>query len=277
MSHLSALARPPRAAPHAAGAQPTLADLRGDIDAVDDALLELVEARMDLARRVGDRKAAGGPETALNWRPGREAELLGRLLARAGAASRPLTLAVWRELIGAGLAAQGPLEVTVWDGGDWGLREKASRRFGAAADYTAARSADQALARASTQNAVAVLALAPDAPWWTELGAAYPELWICEALDGPRGAGEPAALVVARVEPAALASGRTFVLSVGGDADLQARTARLLGYAPGARLYVIDEVAGAPVRAEDRHRGVLGRAPAFCLRPDEAIVPATGS
>lgn len=253
-----------------------LADLRGEIDRIDDTLLDLLERRLAVAQTIGELKTRE-PGPYLNWRPAREADLLTRLLSAAKPTSRDLVLAVWRELMSAGLAAQGSVEVAVWDGGDPRLRERAARRFGAALGCRPAGSAQAALERASEEDVLAVLPLAAGETWWTDLADRHPNLWVCEALDGPRGVSDPAALVVARVDPAALASGRTFVASLGGDACLQGRATRLLGYDTGARLYVADELSNATLDAADRRRGVIGRAPPFCLSPVDLLPPGVPS
>jgi len=247
-----------------------LKQLREEIDRVDDAILKLIEQRAALARQVGHAKSAD-PAGVLNLKPAREAHVLSRLIRKARPASRRVVLAIWRELMSAGLAAQGQVEIAIWGGGDRRVQDGALRRFGASADYSPADRPEAALERARTGNTVAVLALQSDSPWWTQLASRYPALWICEALDGARGPGEPVALAVARVDPKSLAGGRTFLLSMGGDAGLHAPATRLLGFDTGARLYVTDKVSNAEITAQDRHRGVLGRAPVFCLSAKQAV------
>jgi chorismate mutase / prephenate dehydratase len=87
----------------------TLDELRRAIDATDDLLLDAMQKRMALAESVRAAKAgAPGPL----WRPGREADILRRLLARnAGVLPEEAVYNIWRELISASLAAQGDFAI----------------------------------------------------------------------------------------------------------------------------------------------------------------------
>ena len=87
----------------------TLDELRRAIDATDDRLLDAMQKRMALAEAVRAAKAgAPGPL----WRPGREADILRRLLARnAGVLPEEAVHNIWRELISASLAAQGDFAI----------------------------------------------------------------------------------------------------------------------------------------------------------------------
>ena len=87
----------------------SLEDLRRDIDAVDDAIHDLIMRRTALVHAVRATKSDG-----LALRPGREAVILRRLLARhRGAFPRPVLVRIWRELMGAMVRLQGPFSVAV--------------------------------------------------------------------------------------------------------------------------------------------------------------------
>ncbi len=246
--------------------------LRAEIDRIDDTVLDLLHARMALASRIGGVKASG-PVNALKLRPDREARVISRLIARAEPACRQLVLGVWREIMAAGLARQGELEVLVWGGSDPAhTLDNARRRFGSSARYDVVETPGEALASAASRNAIAVMAIDPRAAWWTRLAAQYRDLWVFDAIDSPRGGKAPACLAVARIDPASLAGGRTFVISAGGDAGGGEPSRRLLGLEEGWRLYAVDR-APDEVSAMDRYRGVIGRAPAFSLSV-EAVVGA---
>ncbi|HJO06213.1 MAG TPA: chorismate mutase, partial [Chloroflexota bacterium] len=55
----------------------SLADLRRQIDAADDAIVEALRTRMDLSSRVGSAKAGNGGTV---YAPAREAEVIARVL-----------------------------------------------------------------------------------------------------------------------------------------------------------------------------------------------------
>ena len=254
---------------------PSLQDLRQEIDRIDDALLELLHTRMDLASRIGGVKASG-PVNALKLRPDREARVISRLLTQAQPNCRQLALGVWREIMAAGLARQGELEILVWGGPDPAhVLDNARRRFGSSPRYVEVDSPGEALAGATSRNAVAVLAIDTRTPGWTPLAAPHPALWGLDAIGGPKGGKAPGCLAVARIDPASLAGGRTFVISAGGDAGGGEPSRRLLGLEEGWRLYEVDR-APDEVTAMDRYRGVIGRAPAFSLSV-EAVLDAGGA
>jgi chorismate mutase len=242
-----------------AGAPPlTLAALRTEIDELDDALLQLLERRQGLARHVGRFKGVEG-DGLLPLKPDREHHVLTRLLRRAKPETRDLVIAVWREVIGAGLAQQQQIEVVVWAGDRPGLLEAARRRFGFPVPCSPAASPAEALEAAATRSAIAVLALGPGSPWWVELAADHPELCVFDAL-GARAPADPAALVVGRIDPKALAGEVVYRVSTGGDAGAGAARERLLGSTRGARLYAVEGSRGG---ALERARGFIGRAPAL--------------
>ena len=251
---------------------PSLDDLRAEIDRLDDTLLQLLQTRMRVASRIGEVKPSG-PVNALKLRPDREARVVSRLLARAEPDCRQLALGVWREIMAAGLARQGELDVLVWGGPDPAhVLDNARRRFGSSPRYVEVETPGEALSAAAGRDVVAVLAIDPRTAWWTRLAAQYRDLWVFDAIDSPKGGKEPGCLAVARIDPSALAGGRTFVISAGGDAGGGEPSRRLLGLEEGWRLYAVDR-APHEVTAMDRYRGVIGRAPSFSLSV-EAVVAA---
>lgn len=232
----------------------TLEALRSEIDAQDAEILALLERRMALAARV---RAFKDETRSLNLKPDREAQVIGRLLDRARPSTRPLVQAVWREVLAAGLAAQGAIAVSVWPGKRGDVRRSeidrgARARFGAAATYRDAPSAEAALASAAAGEGVAVLGLEGERPWWAELAE---DLW---AFDVVWAGSNPVALAVGRVDPVSLAHGRVLRVSAGGDADPSAVRPRVLASAEGLRLHLEVDRGAAP----ERHLGVIGRLPA---------------
>lgn len=78
-----------------------LDDLRNEIDAVDDRILELIAARMDLSDRVTAAKAGKAA-----FRPGREAALMRRLASQRPDISGVILLGIWRQILAASLSRQ---------------------------------------------------------------------------------------------------------------------------------------------------------------------------
>ena len=234
----------------------TLDALRHEIDSLDAEMLALFERRLALADRVGRAKdAPAGPH--LKLRPDREADVLARLTGRAGPANREAVAAVWREVVGAGLARQTPLTVRIWAGANAvRVADGARRRFGASAACLPASGAEAALAFADSGAGVAVLAVDPDQPWWVDLPRRWPDLWVFDALAGARGPDQPCALALGRIDPQALARGRRISVTAGGDAGEGPRRIGLATH-HGWTLALLAE-GGPPL---DRAAGVVGTAP----------------
>lgn len=231
----------------------TLQALRHEIDALDDQMLELLNRRLQIARRVGKAKdAPHGP--FLNLRPDREAAVLERLMDKATDLTRPAVEPIWREVIAAGLAQQGTIAAALWrgleDGRTW---DRARQRFGSQVTYMGAASPRAALDAAQLGETVAVLSLSADHPWWMDLARDYPDLWVFESLDDARGT--PVALCVGRMDPASLAQGRVFSVTAGGDAGEGQGRRRTLASHHGWTLAVTE---GGP-QTMDRAHGVIGR------------------
>ncbi len=99
-------APPPLAQP------PDLAALRAEIDMLDDALHDLLMRRAGVVARLAASRAKGeGPAL----RPGREAAILRRLLARhEGPFPRGALVRIWREVLNGNTAIQNPLSAAAW-------------------------------------------------------------------------------------------------------------------------------------------------------------------
>jgi chorismate mutase len=93
-----------------------LDELRRQIDEIDNNLHDLLMRRSAVVAEIGLRKG-GGDVTARNgyFRPGREALILRRLVARhQGSLPKATIVRMWRELLSATLRLQGPFEVAVY-------------------------------------------------------------------------------------------------------------------------------------------------------------------
>jgi chorismate mutase len=92
----------------------SLEAIRREIDAIDDGLLALLERRFEAVEQVRAAKAQGASAEATPLRPGREAEILRRLLgARRGLIPPDLLVRIWRAIMSAAAAAQAPMTVHV--------------------------------------------------------------------------------------------------------------------------------------------------------------------
>lgn len=222
----------------------TLPAVRDGIDAIDDAMLELIQRRQALARSINALKPPA--EETLKLRPDREAHVVGRLVARAAPEDRRLVLALWREIMSAGLAAQTQLTV-ITASPTPSIRHAARLRFGVSARYRG-DTPEAALRAAQAGTAVAVLDPADGTAWWTALPG-MGDLWIFDRLelDGGRHA-----LAVGRVRPDSLVPGLGF--------QVIPQTAappgeRIVAWA-GDRMLI--QTAGAEL---DRTAGWVGSAP----------------
>jgi chorismate mutase len=256
-------------------APPSLDDVRARIDAVDSELLRLLDERSALAREVAAAKAATGEAGRFGLRPGRETQVLRKLLAtRRTAARAPLIVRIWRELMADSLSLQGPFQVAVWGGRDPGrTMELARMRFGSAPPIRQVAKPEEALAAARAPGGVAVAALTPDNAWWGRL-LAEPRLKVFSTLPCLTAWGPLAALAVAEVEVEPTGDDRTFWVTdaaqgAGAIVDALSRdgvAATLLVEAAGLKLFVLSGFYQADdprlSRAPGRLSGVIGAAPA---------------
>ncbi|MDX1485448.1 MAG: chorismate mutase [Alphaproteobacteria bacterium] len=154
--------------------EPTLSELRGEIDRLDDQLVDLLLRRTDLVRAIGSLKGADGSGVL---RPGREAEILRRLLVRAGAGlDGAAVVRIFREIVSAAVRQQGPFSVaaSMPEGGPscWGL---ARDQYGAGLPIRPMAGPIQvvaAVAEGSVSVGVVPYPVSEEAqPWWPPLMA----------------------------------------------------------------------------------------------------------
>jgi len=102
--------------------------LRAEINSLDDALHDLLMRRSEVVQRLSASQTKA-PGTVL--RPGREAAILRRLLARhAGPLPRPALVRLWRELFASSVAQQGNVSVALPTDPAWA--RLAAEHFGVA-------------------------------------------------------------------------------------------------------------------------------------------------
>lgn len=187
-----------------------LSGLRAELDRLDDALHDLVMQRAAVVGQV----AATGVKGRVALRPGREAAIIRRLLARhAGRLPRSGVVRVWRELIAAMTALQGPFTIAVCDPDPACAHSAAAHEhFGASTPLHVHRTPAQAIREVTAGSAAAaVLPLpaegeAPGAAWWTALlQRDDPRIHVTARLPfwtpRPDGAPKVQALVVSAAPP----------------------------------------------------------------------------
>ncbi len=163
----------------------SLAEVRKRIDSIDDRLHDLLMERAALVRSVDEAKAKTGAPT---YRPGREADILRRLLHRHDGEFPlgPLML-IWRQIISASLGLQERFVVAVYAAEESdACQEVAEIHFGAAAPVSVHRTVAGVFNAVTHGNAsVGILpfpAEGEDAPWWPRLARYGAEQ---EGGDGP--------------------------------------------------------------------------------------------
>ena len=182
--------------------------IRREIDGLDDAMLSLVAERLKLADKLAQMKTQ---QSGVPIRPGREINLLRRLIAAAPAPmERELVVELWRTLIAAALRRQRVIDVVIGGGRSDPARlfDVARRHFGARARIKDLGEPQAALQKV-TENPDTVVAVTtwPAAPgvgaWWPALSEQrFQKLHIIAGLPviGP-ASDAPEAAVFAATDP----------------------------------------------------------------------------
>jgi chorismate mutase-like protein len=209
-----------------------LSDLRREIDDIDNALHDLLMRRASVVERVKDSKKSDG---GVNFRPGREAEIMRRLAARhTGPLSRNIVVRIWRELMSAFVSMQGPFVVSVWDTGEVGCWDVARDHFGTETTMTRHQSTAAVLhAIAEGSATVGVLPLPQDGeadPWWPALALGRDKrLHICArvpfASRGNSRGIRSGAFIVSAAAPEPSGNDRSLILVECDDSTSRGRLA----------------------------------------------------
>ena len=227
---------PPPLAPSATDdPTPSLVELRAELDRLDDTIHDTLMRRADVVTQV----AALGARGKVPFRPGREADIIRRLLARhAGPLPRRALPRLWRELLAATTSMQGSFVVTVCETDPPGNFIACAREhFGASTPLRAYRSPSQAIAEVSSGAATAAVLPLPveDEParaaWWTALlHRDAPRIHIVARLPfwAPRSEGAPQAQAMVVAAAAPDPSGRDRSL-LGFELPVEMSRARLAG------------------------------------------------
>lgn len=229
-----------------------LAALRAKLDTIDDRLHDLLIERATVVEGV----ARAGKRSA--FRPGREAAIIRRLLARHhGALPRRTICRMWREMLAGTTGMQSPVIVAVCDTEPGApITQAAREHFGALTLIRAHTSPARALAEVSAGTAsVAVLPYPSDnVGWWTTLRNHVPRVHIIARLpfwaDRGEGAPEVPALVVAADAPDASGRDRGFLFLELKQESSRARLAGALAAAGFVASQIITRGAHALVDVE---------------------------
>jgi len=153
-----------------------LDDLRQQIDGIDETLHDLLMRRAELVERIAAAKPVGG----LALRPGREAQVIRRLLVRHGGRFPPAAMVrLWREIMGAFTFLQCPIRVAICRPADQpGYWDLARDHFGVQIPFTAHETPIQVLAAVRADPNVVGVVPAPaqdePQPWWPRLMSGDP-------------------------------------------------------------------------------------------------------
>lgn len=161
-------------------ANPALEDLRREIDEIDNRLHDLLMRRTEISRQVGRTKSGRAVV-----KPGREAQVLRRLLARhRGSLPKSVLVRIWREIFSDSLAQQGPFSVSVLGAeGEPSLRGLARDHYGVLTPIGEQGSPVRVIS--DVAEGKASLGVLPpcdadlEAPWWRHLardGASVPRV-----------------------------------------------------------------------------------------------------
>ncbi|MGE5537497.1 MAG: chorismate mutase [Gemmatimonas sp.] len=188
----------------------TLEDLRAEIDAIDESLHDLLMRRAGLAADIARLKSAAPGAGGAFFRPGREAAVIRRILARhRGAFPAAALVRIWREMMSALLGLQAPLTFAAGTGA---LVEIAREHFGSGA--TLVRRSGPVGAVRAVAHGRATAAVVPwpaakgDGEWWRALlKSGAPRVVAALPVVGVG----PQAVVVAAAAPEPSGDDRTFV------------------------------------------------------------------
>lgn len=207
----------PNSAPVTA-AVPDLAALRAALDDIDNTIHDLLIRRA----RIVEQVALSGKPAA--FRPGREADIVRRLVTRhTGALPAQTLFRMWRELLAGTTGMQSRVIVAVCDAGPGAvITQLAREHFGTLTPLRTHASPAQALNDVTSGTAtVAILPLPNEADaardaWWTTLANRTPRLHVIARLPfwAPRTEGAPMAqaLVIATTPPDASADDRSLLV-----------------------------------------------------------------
>ncbi len=152
---------------------PSLADLRRDIDRIDESVHRLLMERGDIIDRLIAVKKS--QETGSAFRPAREADMMRRLVQRhRGILPLDTVESIWRVIIASFTYVQSPFSVHAdLSVGDAAMRDSARFHFGFTVPLLPHMGASGVVAGVSTSKGdlglVPAVAMAGSGAWWTAL------------------------------------------------------------------------------------------------------------
>lgn len=237
---------------------PSLADLRREIDVLDDQIQDLLRRRAEAVQRVATTKRAQGGSDGVFLRPGREAQILRRLLERHRSGLPPAALLrIWREMISALYDLQAPVKIAVHAPNKSAARWDLARDFyGSTTPMQLCTTATAVMRAVNSQPAtLGVMAMPEEGEkevWWPLLASRAEDTPRIIArlpfVPNPRGRfAELGAYVIARTPPEESGEDCTLiVVYMNEDAPSLARLTGLLAQ------------AGLEGRVLGQHRGSSG-------------------
>jgi chorismate mutase len=154
-------------------ARPSLADLRNEIDRIDETMHRLLMQRGDIIDRLIAVKRT--QESGSAFRPAREAEMMRRLVERhAGMLPLDTVESIWRVIIATFTFVQAPFSVHAdLSAGDAAMRDSARFHFGFTVPFLAHMGAAGVVAAVSESKGdlglVPAIPIGGAGPWWTAL------------------------------------------------------------------------------------------------------------
>jgi chorismate mutase / prephenate dehydratase len=195
-----------------------LQDLRRRLDVIDDGLHDLLIERAEIVSRVADHKRCNKVGF---YQPGREAEIIRRLVARHHGPLPVTSLTrIWREVLAASLGLEAPFAVAVYaPTGSPGFWDLARDHYGSETPLSAYGSTGQVIrAVAEAQASAGILPMPQEGefdPWWRHLLSQDRETprVIARLPFGPRGNARAAgdALVIGHGAPQQTGWDRTLI------------------------------------------------------------------
>ncbi len=258
-----------------------LGQLRAQLDALDDQIHDLLMQRARIVESVANE----GGKKGTKIRPGREAVILRRLLARhEGALPQQAIIRLWREIFGAALIIEGGQTMAVCDGEGGETRLALAREhFGPLTPVRRHHNPSQTLADLAREGGAQLAILPPLAEddeahggWWPLLTATgQSRLYVIAKIPfwTKRAEGLPVgdAYVVATVPPDASGEDRGLIALILSAETSRARLIAQIkeaGFEPGSlwlrrlpgdsRIHVLVEVEGLVEDGDPRLSAITG-------------------
>jgi len=178
---------------------PTLADIRAEIDRIDEAVHGLLMERGAVIDTLIEVKKTG--ESGSAFRPGREADVVRRLVERHhGRLPKAIMVSLWRQIISAFTHIQAPHKVHAGsDGALPAVRELALAHFGFSVPLISEENPDAVIA--SIKGARGDLGFigieGSVGPWWRGLGGSEGPVVMASAPVTEDDSGKIRALIIA--------------------------------------------------------------------------------